>query len=370
MSIAHSENVCWEKGLLMDFTDDTLHSTLMQIDRGAKTPDYVLDSKPMSKEASAELPDALFADRVNRRYPIDSKASTWLSAAYFAKTAEDDNYSSATMRGIVEKTIKLAADRYGIRNDVDEVMEAMRAKPAVKKASDDESNYGWPSERKYPMFDEHGVKMASSYFAENCFNYPPAMRKEIATRILQKCAEYGLEANDTVRREAGQGFNLRDDVAIELLDRVKVASHDNAEVAGAMANAVAALMGMPMGEYEKGIEKFAGMLDRFDEELGFADKYGSRFRSPMEIFHGRSVKEAQAALDDMVELGPHVFSITKLASLPMSVFTDALGDGFADTVKTAEGTEVIEPKKLGKALKAADAPARNALYRSITVYMG
>lgn len=418
----------------MDITDDTLHSTLLYVCKAGKAPDYVLDANPngMNKEASAKLPDALFADRVNRRYPIDSKASTWLSAAYFAKTAQDDNYSSSLMRTIVEKTIKLAADRYGIRKDVDEVMDLMRSKPAVKKAADDESNYGWPSERKYPMFDEHGVKMANSYFAENCFNYPPEMRKEIATRIFQKCAEYGVEANDTVRREAGQGFNLREDVGVELMDRVKMASHDNPEAAGALAKAASALMLMPMAGYQANMQKFASLLDSFDEALGFADQYGRRFRSPMEILHGRNIKEAQAFLDDSVQLGGDMFSITKLAGLPFDLFTSALGDDFGDSIRGGKamritkkipggmmritisggmpemmdggfgfdsdkpidaedaecnpeecekaeepkeseeddgGDDVIDVKKLGKALKALPERDRNALRKAIEMYM-
>jgi len=323
----------------MDITDDTLHSTLLYVCKAGKAPDYVLDANPngMSKEASEKLPDTLFADRVNRRYPIDSKASTWLSAAYFAKTAQDDNYSSGLMRKIVEKTIKLAADRYGIRKDVDEVMDLMSRKPAEKKAADDESNYGWPSEKKYPMFDEHGVKMANSYFAENCFNYPPEMRRTIAERIFQKCAEYGVEANDTVRREAGQGFNLREDVGVELMDRVKMASHTSPEVAGAMAKAASALMLMPMSGYQANMQKFASLLDSFDEAMGFDDQYGRRFRSPMEILHSRNVKEAQAFMDDSVQLGDALFSITKLAGLPMDLFTSALGDGFGDMIRGCDG---------------------------------
>ena len=317
----------------MDITDDTLHSTMMRVCRDGRAPDYVLDSRPMDKEAAAKLPDALFADRVNRRYPIDSKADTWLSAAYFAKTAQDDNYSSGTMRRLVEDTIKLAADKYGIRKDVDDVMSLMREKPAVKKASDDESNYGWPSEKKYPMFDEHGVKMASSYFAENCFNYPPAMRKEIATRIFQKCAEYGLEANDVVRREAGQGFNLKDDAGVEILDRVKAASHTEPELAGALSNAASALMKLPPKAYRDNLAKVAELLDSVDAAMGFDNRYGVRFRSPMEIFHARNVKEAQAILDDSIQLGDHLFSITKLAGLPMDLFTSALGDDFGDMIR-------------------------------------
>lgn len=316
----------------MDITDDTLHATLLHICKGGHAPDYVLDTPPLSKEAAAQLSDHMFADRINRRYPINSKANTWLSAAYFAKTAGADNYSSETMKNFVETSIKLAADTYGIREDVDAVMATLRAKPIEKKASENDDNYGWPAEHKYPMFDEHGVKLACSYFKENAFNYPPEMRKEIATRIFKKCAEYGIEANDTVRQESGNGFNLREDVGIELVDRVKMASHENPEAAGALAKATSTLMTMPMSNYQANLQKFASLLDSFDEAMGFADQYGSRFRSPMEILHGRNIKEAEAFLDDSIQLGDDLFSITKLAGLPLELFTSALGDDFGSSI--------------------------------------
>lgn len=321
----------------MDFTEDTLHSSLIGVCRKGGAPDYVLQAPPMDKEAAAKLPDALFADRVNRRYPIDSKANTWLSAAYFAKTAQDDNYSSSAMRSLVEASIKLAADRYGIREDVDKAMAAIRERPVVKKAADDESNYGWPSERKYPMFDERGVKLAESYFAENCFKYPPKMRKEIATRIFQKCAEYGIEANDSVRRESGNGFNMKEDAGVEILDRVRVASRQNPALGSALAKAASALINLPAQQYKSGVDKFAELLDGVDEAMGYSDQYGSRFRSPMEIFHSRSVKEASDFLDDSVQLGDNLFSITKLAGLPLDLFTSALGDDFGDMIRGCHG---------------------------------
>ena len=321
----------------MDITQDNLHATLYHVCKDG-APEYVTNSRILTKEAAAGIPDALFADRTNRRYPIDTKANTWLSAAYFAKTAEQDNYSTRTMRDYVESVIKLAADKHGIRKDVDEAFEKYSAKPVEKRAADDESNYGWPSERKYPMFDERGVKLACSYFDENAFNYPPAMRKEIAKRILTKCAEYGVRPSDRVRTEAGQGFQMREYVAAQLADRIKACGNrGNLKLASAMADVMHALLTRPMKAYVGDIEKVAGIVDGFDRLAGFDNEYGTRFHSPAEIFHGRSVKEASDMLDDSVRLGSDVFSITKLAGLPFDLFTSALGDDFGDMIRGCSG---------------------------------
>ena len=299
----------------MDITEDNLHATLYHVCKDG-APDYVTQSKMLTKQASAELPDALFADRTNRRYPIDTKANTWLSAAYFAKTAEADNYSSKTMRDYVESVIKLAC----------------------------------------------------SYFDENAFQYPPAMRKEIAKRIFTKCAEYGIQPSDRVRTEAGEGFQMREFVAAQLADRVKACGNrGNLKMASALADVMKTLLTQRPDNYMKDIEKVASIIDKFDRIVGFDNEYGKRFHSPAEVFHGRNIKEAKAILEDSVRLGGRPFSISKLAELPMPVFTAALGDAFAASVKTAE---VLDRKKFASAFHRMSEPNRNAVYRSILVYVG
>lgn len=351
----------------MDITDDNLRATLYNICKKGEAPEYVTEASPLTKEAAASLPDALFADRVNRRYPIDSKANTWLSACYFAKTASTDGYGTETMRNYVESCIKLAADKYGIRKDVDAAMERIRSVPIEKKAADDLSNYGWPEQKKYPMFDERGVKLANEYFSENAFKYGPELRREIARNILRKSAEYGISPKDRVRTEAGEGIQRRDFTAAQLLDRVKAGSVANTKLAMAFSDVSKTMLELPPERYVKLMDKFAELVQAYDEANGFDDGYGKRFHSPAELMHGMSMKEAEALKEDTVILKDTGFSITKLASLPIEVFTDALGDEFGERVKSASG---IDRDKLADELHSMPEPDKGALLRSILTYAG
>ena len=345
----------------MDITSDSTHSVFFRIFEGA--PKYVAEAEVPTKEAADRLPDSLFADSFNRRYPIDSKAATWLSAAYFAKTAEDDGYGVVT-KEYVENRIKEAADRYGNREDVDKVMEKLRAKPVVKKASDDESNYGWPKERKYPMFDERGVKLACSYFDENAYNYPPTMRHTIAKNIMRKCAEYGMLPTRTVRVEAGSGLNLRDSIGAALVDRIRACTNEkSAELLRATSEM---LMHIDSGDmFHEMSVKMAEALEEFDIDNGFHRMYNARFESPAAIFFGLSVKAAADRVEDTVVLGKDAFSITKLAELPLEVFTSCLGEDFGERVKSAEG---IDRGKLADELHSLPMPDKKALLKSIREY--
>lgn len=348
----------------MDILRDNSHATLYRI-RGFGFPDYVKSAAPLSKEAAASLSDAMFADGWNRFYPIDSKASTWLSAAYFAKTAEDEGYASV-VRENVERTIKEAAKLYGILEDVEDVMKRIRFREPVKLASEDPSNYGWFEGRKYPMFDEEGVKKANAYFEENAYKYPPSMRHGIATNILRKSAEYGVEPSPTVEREAGRGIVVRDFMAHELMDRANRVGDFNQKMAAALLKATKKFMEMDAETLQRNAVKFASTIEEMDRACGLDREYGRTVRPPSEIFFHLSVKQAKDLARDTVALGGQAFSVEKLAELPPHVFTNALGDEFFDRVKSAEGE--IDAGKLGDELHSMPKPDREALYRSIRLY--
>lgn len=350
----------------MDILEDTSHLTLYKIAKSVGLPDYVKKAEVETTEDVEGHSDGLFADSYNRRFPIDSKANTWLSAAYFAKTAEDESYVPE-VRAAVEDAIKRAADAYGIRKDVDDAMERLsQSVPVVKRASDDESNYGWPSERKYPMFDERGVKLANEYFEENAYSYPPGMRHFIARRIMSKSAEYGILPSDTVRMESGQGMQFRDHIGAQLVDRARACEEKSAEAAKSLSRAAGQLMSLPPAHFVDQAAKFAELLERVDEAFGFDDMYRVRFEPPAQVFFGMSVKKAHDIAEDTVVLGGRAFSVTKLAELPIEVFTCTLGDGFGDRVKSAEGIDV---GKLSDELHSMPTPDKRALYRSILAYV-
>lgn len=322
----------------MDVTDDRIHATLYRMVKEAGAPDYVMDSPVMGEKDAERLPDSLFADPFRRKFPIGSKADTWTSAAYFAKTASSE-YGDDVLASSVRDRLLKAADMYGIRKDVDSVMSRMSAVRSEKRAGDDMSSYGWPEERRYPMFDEEGVRLANGYFQENAYKYPSDTRREIASRIFSKSAEYGIEPSDAVRVESGNGFQTREHAAYQILDRARVLSaHDRGAMA-VMSKLAEAVAGAPCGRYGEIAEKAAEILSRIDEETGLDKGYGRRFESPMRVFFGRSVKEAEDMLEDTVDLDGIKFSANRLARLPMSVFTDALGDGFAQKVASDNGDD-------------------------------
>lgn len=313
-------------------------------------PAYV-KSASFPEEAPAVPRRSFYADAVRQELPCNSREETWTSARYFSKHAEDDGYRR--IRADVEYNLQKAAELFGISEDVARVLTHTEE---VKTASD--SDYGWvrPGERKYPMFDAYGVKLAAAYFEDNKFKYPFPMRSEIAKNILRKAAEFGVGVPDGVRKTAGHGVARPDNVINELTIRAELCHDPDTGLALAkMAEHVA----------ENGAEALAGATDKIAELVEDVDviedwrgRYGKDMSAPEDFLFDMDVKQAEAIVNDVIEIGGDALSLSKLAELPDEVFDDVLGEGFADSVKEAGA---IDPRKLGEALAAKSAEDLNEL---------
>jgi hypothetical protein len=312
---------------------------------------------------SASFPEAalqpsrrsFFADQVAGELPCNSREETWASARYFAKHASDECYSR--IRADVEYNLQKAAEMFGISEDVAKVL---THSVEVKTASD--ADYGWVREgvRKYPMFDAHGVKLAAAYFEDNKFKYPFPMRNEIAKNILRKAAEFSVEVPDGIRKTAGHGVARPDNVINELAIRAELCHDPDTGIALAK-----------MAEYvaEHGAEALAGATEKIAELVEDTDvieswrsRYGKDMSAPEDFLFDMDVKQAEAIVNDVVEIGGDALSLSKLAELPDEVFDNVLGEGFAASVKEAGA---IDPRKLGEALAAKSIEDLNELSHAL-----
>ena len=349
----------------MDILHDSTGAVLSSICESVEVPKYVLDSEVLEKKASYDYRDTLFADTIRRAHPVDSKASVWLSAAYFAKTAEFD-YKVPATRDYVEGNIKRAAKVYGILDDVESVMAKIREPKHEKSAADIESNWGSFKHRAYPMFDKEGVKLACDYFKENCYALDPEVRHEVARNIVRKCAEYKLAYNDTVRMEAGIGLPDRDFLVLNLEDRARRCK--DPEQRKAVEKLAEEARNVPENELMEHIDGLIGAIEDMDKQNGIDKKYGHDVLPPSNFCCDISVEEADDQIEDSVELDGDVLSIDELAKLPSSVYEDALGADFAKRVSGDDGK--IDRSKLADELRSLPKPDQKALVRSLKEYVG
>lgn len=346
----------------MDIFQDSTKAVLADICDRVEVPKFVLDAETTEKKATYDYRDTLFGDSVRRRFPLDTPADTWVSAAYFAKTAEYD-YKDAETRAFVENNIKRAAKTYGIEKDVEAVMAAIRAPKQEKSAADDASNWGCFAERAYPMFDEEGVKLANDYFKANCYALRPDVRHEVARNIVRKCAEYKLAYNDTVRMEAGLGFPDRDFLRENLLDRARRVN--DPERAAAVRKLAEEVDKVPGDELMEHVDELMGAVEDLDGDLGLDTQYNREVLPPSHFCCDVSTDDAKEIEDDSVEVDGDVLSVKELAKLPLSVFTSALGDDFGKRVSKDGDEGGIDPSKLADELRSLPKPDQKALGESL-----
>jgi hypothetical protein len=90
---------------------------------GDNTPAFFDDSLP-SQEDIEKLPSSLFADPINREYPIDTPKNTYLSALYMYTDGMVNKTASAHDIEI-KKAIKLAGAMHGISDDIDKLSQTL-----------------------------------------------------------------------------------------------------------------------------------------------------------------------------------------------------------------------------------------------------
>lgn len=308
-------------------------------------PHYVRQYTLPDEKTASTLSEGLFADPVNRLYPINDKANTWLSAAYYAFDAQQPGTKIA---GDIWGAIVNAAEIYGVSSDVTKLNDTIVNGFHTKQASVEDSNYGWLQrdgtgkviERRYPMFDMAGVKKAAAYFDENRRHYGLGMCRTVAGNILRKAAEYGVDTNDlpaSIEREAGMGLPRRSVIMRELNERAELSK--DAENGALLANVTRLVGASDDAELHANVEKIAEVLEQFDKLEGLTHHYGKGITYPTDFLYGVSMKEADAFVNKSVKLHRYVFNVEKLAKhLPVQLITDILGE--------KRGSEVAKDGKL------------------------
>lgn len=311
-----------------DVQNDNSHAVLYKIAKAIdfKLPEYVETGVPLTKEAAASTTDMLFADVQNRRYPITDRANTWLSGAYFAKTAADA-YSDYEYRRIAGRIMK-AASLYGIENDVMDVMQVLISQKNTEKqasAEDMQEFYGEPETNGFPMFNKTQTKQACSYFDKNAYAYDWKRRATIAKNILKRAAVHGIEVPEVVRKEAGAGFPRRDFLAENLLTRESELDRQGLhKLAGDMRRTIKIVCEASPEDLMDKLEMIREIVSRIDEFSGMHKDYGRKFLPPADFIFDNDDDEAKEFQEDSIPFGNEVLSAKALSELPKKLFSSIL----------------------------------------------
>lgn len=340
----------------VDACADTNHQVLHRISRLVALPDYVKDAGITDPEQVAKLPNTVFADPVNRKFPLHTKAAAWLAQTYFTESRH--LYPTADA-AIVQGKITKAAHFWHIEGHVKEARETLETKQTSMPPDLADTEFALvvkhedQTHRLFPVHNAQNVEKAASELYRDRSKYPYTWRKTAARKILHKIAELAVTGlpegvHEYLTMAASIGSAIPSQAAEKLAQRVLMLPANAVELrakAARLAKTVAKMNGIPpAGE----MEKLAQIVDRLDREHGFYRYYNAGVETPEEIFFTLTQKKAAVVRNSYIQLTTGtVIPFEALQSIPLGKVAAALGDDFSRAVM-ADNSLDVDLQKFGR----------------------
>jgi len=331
-----------------DFYDDVNQQTLYALEKLTGVPDFVKSASIETKEEVSQLPPHVFADPQHRKFPIHTKASTWLAHAYFKQCAP---HYSTEERSFIQQRITKAAEFWKIGSQLaefDRQWTALHSFHAPRDLPDDQYALIYKTAehtiRKFPMPNAACVKLAGERLFADRHRYTYPMRKFAARRILraQKRANvtFQPETAEYLNRAAGEGSAIPLDVSVKLAHRAIMVKRNHPELALKLAELATSIENERYLPAAK-LEKLAGLVDSVDQTTGLFRYYYEGVPMPEEFCFNIQEKEAQAFVDAHVQLTTgNTFPLTQLRKLNLEKLSATLGQEFAQAIADDSGLQV------------------------------
>lgn len=318
--------------------NDTLHVGLTKIASEHAVPEFVKEANASSIYANVdELPLEVFADPVNRSYPLHTKVATWVSNGYFL-----DNYAEIPpeKRDLMQERISKAAAYFGIEDEIErqtyEKTAAIKVANYVRELPDscymDISYEDGVQHKRGIIRTPEQLNKAAEWIKDNRNDLPLSKCTEYADRVLARADELNVKVanSEYLERLLGMGTNDTNDIARAIkvrADLVKDAQLKNYAIKLASSvkkKAIAPLSNM--------MYKVASAIDNLDRaaDLISLRKQG-KLQMPEDICFNHSIGELTKLASETVHLtSGDVFSLEKIASISRLDFESAMGSDLAD----------------------------------------
>lgn len=316
-------------------------------------PEFVKTASQERLQGGENLQRHMYADPFDKLYPCHTAPATWMSALFF----EDKRAAFEPGRAQkIEERLDAAASYFGITGLVKELRDKAAAATRVDLANLPDSSFAivWADaagnkDRHWPLRNATEVKFAAAHFKTHRDQFTFEDRHTIATKILEKAAEYGAdtsEAEDTLHLAAGQGACAAKVASEMLRNRAALVARQNPEVAGGMLKLAEVVEGNPeQARTHETRLKLAAAVDEFDRANRLNRLYdaGGLPRAE-EVLFAITEKVAADFMQAHVETTTgNVYNLEDLEKLAEDDVRSWMGDEFADAV-TAGGVYLDRDK--------------------------
>ena len=241
----------------------------------------------------------------------------------------------AEILGISEDLEKLAADF------------ADSQKPKVEKVA--------TTNEQYPIRNPEELKAAISWLQKNAYAISLPDRRELAEKIIKKCAEYKVTPTDTVYKYAGIGVPDKAVLYDNLMKRAALLRVTHKIHPTTIKEATAAdLEKLAQESFKKAeytaaeLDEIAGTLQFIDNEYGLHSKYGSYINHPDQVCYAISLRSIEEAEKYAYQINNDVYDIREFEALKIADIADVLGEDFVEVM--SEGL-YLNQEKIAKVLE-------------------
>jgi len=360
----------------VDYCADASKQRLHKLSRLMTVPDFVENGPAFGAKDVDSLPIEVFADPANKKFPLHTKAATWLAQAYFS---HDRHLYPNLQAAAVQDKIDKAAQFWGIEDFTKQAkseVETFQSRLLPDLKDGDFALVVEQDGHKTPMLpinNAENVKAAAASLYNLRSKCPYEWRLIGARKILHKAAALKVDLDGDLRayltKAAAMGSVFPARAADALAHRTLMIpdSHKEVKIAAAkLAKSVSQMPGLPS---EAQLVKLATIVDRMDREEGFTKYYDEAgLDTPEEIFFELTQEKAASIRDSFMTLTTgEVIPFEALQSAPLSKIASALG--FLDRVQADTSMDVSIPKfaKIASTLPRDDAAMLSRLLKAANV---
>lgn len=311
-----------ENNIVDQFSDPSFIKLSRIIRKYPEAKNYIqkvqLDPEENEKRASVA-----FADRINRKFPIDDPGQAALSRYYMDKQA-----------GVTDETQRNCATALKVFGIELELVEKTAAAP------DDTDDFLLPSIRRFRVKTAADVSLASEAILRNRRRMNTDSRAQASLNLVKKAVEHNVKLPPQILKFAGTTTcntrKLRDWVEA----RTMMTPDPGINLAYAkLAEEVHHLPPVVSDRVE--LIKVAATLAELDEAAGLGQYYDRTLLDPLS-----TVFNTDKVAGEMLELAGQPMPLDELLAVPADVYSDVFGDDLAAEFVDETGNVIPEQLKI------------------------
>ena len=343
---------------IKDITDDISKTMYANLITHVEVPDYVKSANVETKENTKHLNPRAFADTIECKLPVNTKASCWVSALYLYGNPEN-KANSAFLR--TTKNLIKHAELWGIQEEVESIKQAFApAKTETEYALS--MNYRGTQVDRCPCHTSELAKKSCLWLHEHRNHFPINVQVKAAKVLNDKIGFTGVPAD-------------AQDYLSSLTESDSFATSPNIVMANAINERLVSVKRSRWGDLGEELYKVAQVLiedpyklsenantiqdalETFDTQFGLQQKWGEGITHPVDACYSVTRAKAAAAVEGTVKLmNGNYFDISTVAVSALETGLKMAGDDFLNYAKPdGINLDIAKVKEILPTIPAPDA---------------